>query len=260
MMGFDPFFTYTDPHFLILILLFAAGVAGIVHTVRNHRMISVDENTIEIKYWFRPSEKHSLSKLESWYEIRYYLRSTLQQSLILFFEEKQKLTLTNLDFPVQFEKLLKVLRSHFDHLDHTRARRVVTKRTFRLLPEQVYAVWTDPKKLALWWCPDGVLVTHEEFELKSQGNWRFQVNEIGGRRKINILFSKVVPKKMITWVDQSDDSVRYRFWLEQENEFTHSYYEVVFPSIELCEKLGENKTREVKLTFDRLERILGLST
>lgn len=258
MMDFDPTFTFTDPHFLGLIFLLAIGIAGIVYTIRNHMMISIDENTIEIKYLLRPLEKYSLLKLESWYELRYYLRSTLQQSLILFFDKKQKLTVTSIDSPVQFEKLLKVLHSHFDHLDHTRARRVIIKRTFKFLPEQIYNVWTDLKKLALWWCPEGTLVTHEEFKLQTQGNWRFQFHGIGGRRNVNILFLKVVPKKLITWVDQSDDSVRYLFWLEQEKEFTHAYYEVVFPSIELCEKLGETKRREIKLTFDRLERILGL--
>lgn len=54
--------------------------------------------------------------------------------------------------------------------------RVLTiERSFRATPAQVYAAWTDPAVLPLWFGPDGFTCRTHAIDVREGGEWRFDM-------------------------------------------------------------------------------------
>lgn len=48
-----------------------------------------------------------------------------------------------------------------------------TQRVFPYTPDEVYAAFSDPARLAMWWGPKDFTNTFESFEFKTGGGWKF---------------------------------------------------------------------------------------
>jgi len=48
-----------------------------------------------------------------------------------------------------------------------------TRRTVPYTPDEVYAAFSDPDRLAKWWGPKGFTNTMETFEFRAGGSWKF---------------------------------------------------------------------------------------
>ena len=72
------------------------------------------------------------------------------------------------------------------------------QRTVPYIPDEVYAAFADPIRLAKWWGPKDFTNTFEMFEFKVGGRWKFIMHGPDGSNYPNeSLFSVLEPGKMI---------------------------------------------------------------
>jgi uncharacterized protein YndB with AHSA1/START domain len=73
-----------------------------------------------------------------------------------------------------------------------------TRRRLPFAPDQVFAAFADPIRLAAWWGPDGFTNTFEVFEFKAQGRWTFVMHGPDGKRCPNEnLFLETSPRRIV---------------------------------------------------------------
>lgn len=60
-----------------------------------------------------------------------------------------------------------------------------SSRLFPFSPEQIFAAFAHPERLARWWGPDGFTNTFEIFEFKAQGRWKFVMHGPDGKNYPN---------------------------------------------------------------------------
>jgi uncharacterized protein YndB with AHSA1/START domain len=68
-----------------------------------------------------------------------------------------------------------------------------TQRTIPYAPDEIYATFSDPVRLAKWWGPKDFTNTFETFEFKVGGNWKFKMHGPDGHDYPNkCVFSELV--------------------------------------------------------------------
>lgn len=73
-----------------------------------------------------------------------------------------------------------------------------TQRILPYTPDEVYAAFADPTRLAKWWGPNGFTNTFEIFEFKKWGNWEFVMHGPDGHDYPNkSVFQSIEPGKKI---------------------------------------------------------------
>ncbi len=73
-----------------------------------------------------------------------------------------------------------------------------TSRSFTAPPEQVFAAFAAPARLARWWGPDGFRNTFDVFEFKPGGHWRFTMHGPDGKYYPNeAVFVAIEPARSI---------------------------------------------------------------
>lgn len=62
------------------------------------------------------------------------------------------------------------------------AREIVTTRVFDAPRAMVFAAWTDPDQLKLWWGPKGFSNTFHTCEIKPGGLWTYTMHGPDGKK------------------------------------------------------------------------------
>ncbi|MBI2815241.1 MAG: SRPBCC domain-containing protein [Opitutae bacterium] len=84
-----------------------------------------------------------------------------------------------------------------------------TSREIPASPEQVFAAFTDPVRLARWWGPAGFTNTFTLCEFKPGGRWVYTMHAPnGGKHPNESVFAEIVPASRV--VVQHISSPRYR--------------------------------------------------
>jgi uncharacterized protein YndB with AHSA1/START domain len=75
---------------------------------------------------------------------------------------------------------------------------------FEATPERVFAAWTRPHALRLWWCPSGWHPTRIEVDLRPGGKYRLSMTRQSGVQSITVhgRFLEIEParKLVYTWL------------------------------------------------------------
>ena len=92
---------------LALVCFFLGGLSsyGIYATLRVYLRIRLSGNILRVTKIIGANHTLPLEELVEWQEKRYYLRSTLSRSLILFFPRNQRFIFSNKTQSEEFEKL-----------------------------------------------------------------------------------------------------------------------------------------------------------
>jgi uncharacterized protein YndB with AHSA1/START domain len=73
-----------------------------------------------------------------------------------------------------------------------------TSRTFDASPEAVFAAFSQPERLSVWWGPDGFKNTFDVFEFKTGGRWHFTMHGPDGTNYLNeSIFDAIEPARKI---------------------------------------------------------------
>jgi uncharacterized protein YndB with AHSA1/START domain len=71
-------------------------------------------------------------------------------------------------------------------------------REFSATPESVFAAFSDPRRLARWWGPDGFSNSFDTFEFRPGGQWLFTMHGPDGTNYPNQSeFLEIVPNSLI---------------------------------------------------------------
>ena len=77
------------------------------------------------------------------------------------------------------------------------------KRRIRATPERVFAAWTDPAQIALWFGPEGAVVRHAEADPRPGGSYHMIFGMPDGEEHdVSGTYEQVVPgaKLVFTWM------------------------------------------------------------
>ena len=114
---------------------------------------------------------------------------------------------------------------------------IVATHEFEAPRALAFEVWTNPRHLAQWWCPDGLTTTTSRFDMKVGGAWRFVVHGPDGRNhEHRITFDKIVPPDLIRYHHGGEDdveTVQFRTTVtfeELERNLTRVTLYATFPS------------------------------
>jgi uncharacterized protein YndB with AHSA1/START domain len=109
-----------------------------------------------------------------------------------------------------------------------------TSRTFAATPEDVFAAFLTPSRLAKWWGPDGFRNTFETFELKPGGLWRFTMHGPDGANYPNeATFLSVEPARAVVIKHTSAPHFQLTIKLEGTASGTLVTWEQAFESPEI---------------------------
>ena len=76
------------------------------------------------------------------------------------------------------------------------------KRRLKAAPHEVYAAWTDPKKIVKWFGPDAGPVQHSETDVRTGGRYAVAFRTLDGEKHhVSGTYKEVVPneKLVFTW-------------------------------------------------------------
>lgn len=78
-------------------------------------------------------------------------------------------------------------------------REIVSTRVFDAPRERVFEAFSDPRRLARWWGPNGFTSTIHEFDLRPGGAWRFVMHAPGGAAFENVseFIEVVAPERIV---------------------------------------------------------------
>lgn len=134
-----------------------------------------------------------------------------------------------------------------------------SSRLFLASPTQLYALFSDPEKLAQWWGPKGFKNTFHEFDLRPDGNWRFTMHAPDGTEYENYKqFTEVLPAQKVVLQHFSpvhDFTMIIRF--EPEGEQTRLDWLMEFVSGQENAHLKDVIEKANEENFDRLEAMLA---
>ncbi|PJE27037.1 Uncharacterized conserved protein YndB, AHSA1/START domain [Pseudooceanicola antarcticus] len=93
-------------------------------------------------------------------------------------------------------------------------REVVIARVVNAPPDLVYAAWTDPAQIVLWFGPEGFKLTTHEVDIRPGGLWRFDMVAPDGTLFPNRMrFLRLEAPRLIEvehGADSDDDPERFR--------------------------------------------------
>ncbi|WP_306590631.1 SRPBCC family protein [Geothrix sp. 21YS21S-4] len=135
---------------------------------------------------------------------------------------------------------------------------IVSRRVFAAPRERVFAAWTDPVHLAVWWGPKGFTNTFEAFEPVPGGAWRFVMHGPDGTDYPNqSVFVEVEAPSRLVFDHVSGHRFRVVATFEAADGGTEVTFRMRFESAEACAEVRDFVVPANEENFNRLEAELG---
>lgn len=149
-----------------------------------------------------------------------------------------------------------------DSLSASADREIVSSRVFRFPREQLFAAFSDPARLALWWGPKGFTNTIRQFDLKPGGTWRLTLHGPNGADYHNHAeFTEVVkPERIVYHHLEPVGHFQMTMTFEALDQFTRLTWRMRFAT---ADELARVKTFILvanEQNFDRLAAHLSSTT
>jgi uncharacterized protein YndB with AHSA1/START domain len=137
---------------------------------------------------------------------------------------------------------------------NTTSPELISTRLFDASCEELFAAFSDPRRLTLWWGPKGFRNTFREFDLRPGGKWLFTMHGPDGKEYPNEKeFTEVIPNERVVF---RHISPTHGFWMTitfaPEEGKARLTWQMVFDS-ELEEGVREFILNANEENFDRLE-------
>ena len=113
-----------------------------------------------------------------------------------------------------------------------------TSREIPATPDQVFAAFSDPARLARWWGPAGFTNSFELCEFKVGGRWKFVMHGPNGEDyKNESVFEEIVPPSRVVFHHVSGPKYRMVITLAPTAKGTLVTWSQTFESAEVAERI-----------------------
>lgn len=137
-------------------------------------------------------------------------------------------------------------------------RTITSRRSFRLSSERMFAAWTDPDELKLWWGPKDFTNTFQEFDLRPGGTWKYIMHGPDGTDYPNeSSFAEIVPNERIVFDHLSGHRFRTTVLFTVQEMVTTVDWSMEFESADEFEKINSFIAAANEQNLDRLEAHLS---
>ena len=134
-----------------------------------------------------------------------------------------------------------------------------TSRDIPASPDQVFAAFSDPQRLARWWGPAGFTNTFDICELESGGRWSFVMHGPDGQNYPNeSVFAEVEPPRKVVVQHESAPKFRLTITLAPSAGGTTVSWAQTFESAEIAGRIEHLVVPANEQNLDRLSaEVLG---
>ncbi|MBS0631780.1 MAG: SRPBCC family protein [Verrucomicrobia bacterium] len=134
------------------------------------------------------------------------------------------------------------------------AREIVNTRVFAAPRERVFAAFSDPQQVALWWGPNGFTNTVDELDLRVGGRWRVTMHAPNGANYPNdsIITEVVVPERLVFQHLGPIHRFQMSHLYTVEGSGTRLTWRMLFESAEEVAKIRTFIAQANEQNFDRL--------
>lgn len=135
-------------------------------------------------------------------------------------------------------------------------RKIFSSRVLNYPVETVYEAFDNPEHLKNWWGPEGFTNTIHEFDLKPGGKWILTMHgPEKGNYENSSIFKIVEPLKLIAWTRVSQPFFDMEIGFNKIDESkTEISFQMIFDTVEECEKIRKFAEPKNEENFDRLEK------
>ncbi len=138
------------------------------------------------------------------------------------------------------------------------AQTIVSTRLLAATPDEVFAAFADPQRLARWWGPRGFTNTMDEFDLRPGGAWRFVMHGPDGvNYKNESVFVEVERPGRIVFDHVSRPRFRMTITLASEEGKARITWRMRFDTAAEHSQVRKYAVEANEQNFDRLEAELG---
>ena len=136
---------------------------------------------------------------------------------------------------------------------------IVTVRVLNFPKEKVFAAWSDPNQLKVWWGPKGFSNTFEEFDFRPGGHWKFVMHgPEKGNYKNECEFMQIDEPHLIYWKRLTPPLFQVcATFDEMQGENTKVTFRMIFDSVEECNKIKRFAVDKNEENFDKLNNLLN---
>ncbi|HKI05712.1 MAG TPA: SRPBCC family protein [Thermoanaerobaculia bacterium] len=128
-----------------------------------------------------------------------------------------------------------------------------TSREIPASPDQVFAAFSDPQRLARWWGPAGFTNTFNVCELKSGGRWSFVMHGPDGKNYPNeSVFAEVEPPRKVVVQHASEPKYLLTITLAPSAGGTTVSWAQAFESAEMASRIERIVVPANEQNLDRL--------
>lgn len=139
------------------------------------------------------------------------------------------------------------------YLDGPNPHEIVSFRDFDATPEQIFAAYADPAKLARWFGPKGFTSTFHEFNFQPGGDWRFIFHGPDGTDYDNHWqFTEIIPNELVRAVHLSQPEFAMTATITREGEKARLHWVMNFPSVDVRNEVARVAVDANEQNFDRL--------
>ncbi len=142
---------------------------------------------------------------------------------------------------------------------NTRDREIISSRLLAAPPDLVFQAYSDPKRLARWWGPNGFTNTFHEFNFHPNGTWRYDMRGPDGTIYPNkSVFEEVTPERIVLrHLEPMHHFVMTMTLAAESGGHTRLTWRMTHDSPEECAKVRPFVPRCNEENLDRLEAELA---
>jgi uncharacterized protein YndB with AHSA1/START domain len=134
---------------------------------------------------------------------------------------------------------------------------IITTRIVAVSRERLFAAYSDPTQLALWWGPKGFTNTFDEFDFRPGGDWKFTMHGPEGKDWPNhTRFIEIVPAERIIY-EHVTPHFQMTITLADAGSGTQMTWCMQFESAEMYDRFKPICVPANEENFDRLEAHLA---
>lgn len=245
---------------MLCFILTVLSACGVYSSLITYQRIKLVGSHLILTKIITKDQTLPLEELVEWQEKRYYLRSSLRRSLILFFPNNQRLLLSNKDQLEEFEKLGHFLLTNpiTALRDHSPDKELPSTRDMPFDPEKIFSACTTSTSFQAWWVSPEESSCVLAFNPTPGGILHITMHGFGSVKVMQGHFKEVRAPEFISWTQADAVPVEWQVHITRKAPGLSTVtLNAVYPSLPKADAVRTHVMKEVEQRIQQLEQWLG---